>query len=44
VIYQFENFSLDAERRELRQGTSIVPIEPQVFDLFNISSARANAL
>jgi TolB-like protein len=33
VIYQFENFSLDAERRELRQGTSIVPVEPQVFDL-----------
>jgi TolB-like protein len=33
VIYDFENFSLDAERRELRRAHSLVPIEPQVFDL-----------
>jgi TolB-like protein/Tfp pilus assembly protein PilF len=33
VIYDFENFSLDADRRELRRGTSLVTIEPQVFDL-----------
>jgi TolB-like protein len=33
VIYEFENFSLDTERRELRRGTSLVPVEPQVFDL-----------
>ena len=35
MIYQFENFSLDADRRELRRGTSVVATEPQVFDLIN---------
>jgi len=35
VIYQFENFSLDADRRELRRGTSVVATEPQVFDLLH---------
>ena len=33
VIYIFENYSLDPELRELRRGTDLVPIEPQVFDL-----------
>jgi TolB-like protein/Tfp pilus assembly protein PilF len=33
VIYAFEDFSLDPGRRELRRGTELVAIEPQVFDL-----------
>jgi len=31
--FYFSGYSLDADRRELRRGTEIVPIEPQVFDL-----------
>lgn len=31
--YQFEGGTLDAERRELRQGGRLVEVEPQVFDL-----------
>jgi TolB-like protein len=33
VRYFFENFSLDTDRRELRRGTDVVAIAPQVFDL-----------
>jgi DNA-binding winged helix-turn-helix (wHTH) protein/pimeloyl-ACP methyl ester carboxylesterase len=33
VLFLFEDFVLDKERRELRAGGTIVPIEPQVFDL-----------
>jgi DNA-binding winged helix-turn-helix (wHTH) protein len=33
VLFLFEDFVLDNERRELRAGGTIVPIEPQVFDL-----------
>jgi hypothetical protein len=31
--YLFEGYSLDTDRRELRRGEGIVPVEPQVFDL-----------
>jgi DNA-binding winged helix-turn-helix (wHTH) protein len=31
--YQFEDFCLDAEVRELRRGSDVVALEPQVFDL-----------
>jgi DNA-binding winged helix-turn-helix (wHTH) protein len=31
--YQFEQYSLDTDRRELRCGADLVPIEPQVFDV-----------
>lgn len=31
--YLFEDFALDGERRELRRGDELVPVEPQVFDL-----------
>src|SRR5712671_4008677 len=31
--YLFEHCSLDTDRRELRCGVDLVPIEPQVFDL-----------
>jgi len=33
VQFLFENHVLDAERRELRRGSELVALEPQVFDL-----------
>jgi TolB-like protein/Tfp pilus assembly protein PilF len=33
VLYLFENFTLDTDRRELRCGSAPVAVEPQVFDL-----------
>ena len=33
MSYSFENFVLDAERRELRRGNQLARIEPQIFDL-----------
>ncbi|MEH2500420.1 TolB-like protein/Tfp pilus assembly protein PilF [Bradyrhizobium sp. AZCC 1678] len=33
--YLFENFSLDTDRRELRRGTDVIAIAPQVFDLLD---------
>lgn len=33
VLYLFDDFALDEERRELRTNGTIVRIEPQVFDL-----------
>jgi len=33
LTYTFEDFSLDADRRELRRGTDLITVEPQVFDL-----------
>ena len=33
VLFSFDDFTLDSERRELRAGGGVVSIEPQVFDL-----------
>jgi DNA-binding winged helix-turn-helix (wHTH) protein len=33
VLFLFDNFSLDTERRELHCGAEPRPVEPQVFDL-----------
>jgi pimeloyl-ACP methyl ester carboxylesterase/DNA-binding winged helix-turn-helix (wHTH) protein len=33
LIYLFDNYSLDTDRRELRRGLDLVALEPQVFDL-----------
>ncbi len=33
MLFLFENFVLDASRRELRRKGHLVPVEPQVFDL-----------
>ena len=33
LLYLFENCTLDTERREVRRGAALVPVEPQVFDL-----------
>jgi len=33
VLFHFQDFALDIERRELKRGTELVAVEPQVFDL-----------
>jgi pimeloyl-ACP methyl ester carboxylesterase/DNA-binding winged helix-turn-helix (wHTH) protein len=33
MIFRFENHVLDADRRELRRGSELIAVEPQVFDL-----------
>jgi TolB-like protein/Tfp pilus assembly protein PilF len=33
MIFTFENYSLDVDRRELRLGAELIAIEPQAFDL-----------
>ena len=33
MLYLFENYALDTDRRELRCGSAPVSVEPQVFDL-----------
>ncbi|WP_271590632.1 winged helix-turn-helix domain-containing tetratricopeptide repeat protein [Bradyrhizobium sp. CCBAU 53415] len=35
LLYSFSDFTLDTERRELRQGAETISIAPQVFDLLN---------
>jgi TolB-like protein/Flp pilus assembly protein TadD len=33
LLYRFNDFALDTDRRELRRGNGLVTIEPQVFDV-----------
>jgi len=33
VVYVFDEYSLDTDRRELRRKGSLVPVQPQVFDV-----------
>jgi TolB-like protein len=33
LLYLFENFALDSDRCELRRGSELLSVEPQVFDL-----------
>jgi pimeloyl-ACP methyl ester carboxylesterase len=33
LVYFFEDYCLDPDRRELRRGTELVAVEPRVFDL-----------
>ena len=40
VLFQFGNFTLDTARRELRDGQTEVPAEPQVFDLLEFLIRR----
>ena len=35
MIYAFENYLVDVERRELRWGSDLVAVEPGVFDLLH---------
>jgi|TARA_A100001391_G_scaffold63912_1_gene39826 TolB-like protein len=40
--YLFEDFALDGDRRELRRGNELVPVEPQVFDLLQYLICNRN--
>lgn len=33
MLYLFEDYQLDTDRRELRRGTALISVEPKVFDL-----------
>ena len=33
MLHLFENYALDTDRRELRRGSTLLSVEPQVFDL-----------
>lgn len=33
LLYSFDNYVLDTDRRELRSGTEAISVQPQVFDL-----------
>ena len=33
MVFAFENFAIDTDRRELRRDNALVSIEPKVFDL-----------
>lgn len=33
MLYRFENYMLDTDRRELRRDRSLIPLAPQVFDI-----------
>jgi len=33
LLFWFEDYALDTERRELRRGSVLLSVEPQVFDL-----------
>jgi DNA-binding response OmpR family regulator len=35
MLYLFENYSLDSDRRELRRAGMLVAVEPQVFDVLH---------
>ena len=36
LLYFFEDFALDTDRRELRRGADLVALEPQAFDLLEL--------
>jgi DNA-binding winged helix-turn-helix (wHTH) protein/predicted ATPase len=33
MLFSFEDYVLDTDRRELRRGTAVIAVQPQVFDL-----------
>src|SRR5260370_40740951 len=33
LLFWFEDYALDTDRRELRQGPALLSVEPKVFDL-----------
>jgi DNA-binding winged helix-turn-helix (wHTH) protein len=36
MLYLFDAFALDTDRRELRRGDAAVAVQPQVFDLLEL--------
>ena len=35
MLYRFEGYVLDTDRRELHRADALVPVEPQVFDILS---------
>jgi TolB-like protein len=35
LLYSFEDFVIDTDRRELRRGSRLIPLQPQVFDILH---------
>src|SRR5271169_3699878 len=42
MLYLFEDFVLDPDRRELRRGNALITVQPQVFDLLEYLIANRN--
>ena len=42
VLFLFNNFAIDTDRRELRCGAELRPVEPQVFDLLEFLVRNRN--
>ena len=42
MVYRFGDYSLDTARRELRRGTTLVAVEPQVFDVLQFLICNRN--
>lgn len=42
MLYLFDKFVLDTDRRELRRGAELVSVEPQVFDLLSFLIEQRN--
>src|SRR5205814_9551162 len=40
LLYSFEDFVFDTERRELRRGSRLIPLQPQVFDVLQFLIAN----
>ena len=41
--FQFEDYALDTDRRELRRGADLVSVAPQVFDLLGLPDPQSRA-
>jgi TolB-like protein/Tfp pilus assembly protein PilF len=44
MIYMFEDYTLDTNRRELRRASELVSVEPQVFDLLHYLVSTSDRL
>jgi adenylate cyclase len=42
VLFEFENFTIDADRRELKSADGVIRVEPQVFDLLLYFAQNTN--
>jgi DNA-binding winged helix-turn-helix (wHTH) protein len=43
LLYSFENYTLDTDRRELRRESDLIAVEPQVFDILEYLSLEERA-
>jgi DNA-binding winged helix-turn-helix (wHTH) protein len=44
VIYVFDNFTFDVDKRELRAGQRVVELQPQVFDVLEFLLANRDRM